>query len=64
MSETRRDREWALQNRFGPIVGISDLSDADFDALEQSAAEYDVWKRNAYREPSYFKCPAAVSPKP
>jgi hypothetical protein len=41
MAETREHREWKLQNRFGPIVGISELSDEDFDRLEQGAHEYE-----------------------
>jgi hypothetical protein len=38
----RREREYALQNRFGPIVGISDLSDGDFERMEKAAREYEA----------------------
>ena len=36
----RQWRETVLQNHFGPIVGIKDLTDEELRSLEQSADEY------------------------
>lgn len=58
MAETRREREWSLQNRFGPIVGISELSDRDFDELERMVGIYETWKRDAGKEPLRFSPPS------